>query len=219
MKIAVLGTGMVGSAIGTKLVSLGHEVIMGSRSADNENGAAWLAAVGSDQARVATFSDAAAQAELLFNCTAGSGSLAALLASGASNIAGKILLDLSNPLDFSQGMPPRLFVCNDDSLGERIQNTFPQTKVVKTLNTISNTVMVNPDKVPGDHAVFVAGNDQEAKTFVSKTVLSEWFGWKTVLDLGDIKAARATEMYLPLWLKLWGNQNTTEFNLIVSRGV
>jgi predicted dinucleotide-binding enzyme len=115
-------------------------------------------------------------------------------------------------------MPPRLFVCNDDSLGERIQNTFPETKVVKTLNTISNSVMVDPSKVQGNHAVFVAGNDEDSKTFVSKTVLTEWFGWKTVLDLGDIKAARATEMYLPLWLKLWASQKTADFNVIVSRG-
>lgn len=213
MKIAVLGTGMVGQTIGTKLLSLGHEVIMGSRSVDNEKGTAWVQAAASERASLRDFARAAAGAELVFNCTAGVASLDALEAVGAENLKGKILLDLSNPLDFSQGMPPRLSVCNDDSLGERIQATFPEAKVVKTLNTVSNTVMVNPKKISADHVVFVAGNDPEAKAFVESTVLREWFGWTTVLDLGDIKAARGTEMYLPLWLRMWGALGTTEFNL------
>lgn len=217
MKIAVLGTGMVGSTIGTKLVDLGHEVVMGSRTTDSEKGRAWVEKVGKEKAALATFSDAAERSELVFNCTAGVASLEALGQAGAHNLKGKILVDLSNPLDFSKGMPPRLSVCNDESLAEQIQNAFPETRVVKTLNTMSNTVMVNPKKLSADSIVFVAGNDPEARAFVEKTILREWFGWTTVLDLGDIKAARGTEMFLPLWLRMWGALGTTEFNLALSK--
>jgi predicted dinucleotide-binding enzyme len=217
MKIAVLGTGMVGHTMGTKLVALGHEVTMGSRSATSEKGLAWTQSVKSDKASLATFADAARGAELIMNCTAGVASLDALRAAGSENLAGKILVDLSNPLDFSQGMPPRLSVCNDESLGEQIQKEFPQARVVKTLNTMSHTIMVNPQKLSGDHVVFVAGESPEAKSFVKETLLQEWFGWTTVLDLGGIQAARGTETYLPLWLKIWGALGTAEFNLTFSK--
>ncbi len=213
MKIAVLGTGMVGTSIASQLVALGHDVAMGSRSIKSEKGLAWVKGAANPKASLATFSDAARDAELVFNCTLGVSSLEALRAAGASNLAGKILLDLSNPLDFSRGMPPRLAVCNDDSLGEQIQSAFPETKVVKTLNTMSHTVMINPKKLPGHHVVFVSGNDQDAKVFVQQTVLMEWFGWERVLDLGGIEASRGTEMYLPLWLKMWGALGTGEFNI------
>ncbi|OJT20004.1 NADP oxidoreductase [Archangium sp. Cb G35] len=217
MKIAVLGTGMVGETIGSKLVALGHEVKMGSRSANNEKAAAWVKKAGA-KASQGTFADAAAFGELLFNCTSGSGSLEALNAAGKENLEGKILLDLSNPLEFSKGMPPTLFVSNTDSLGEQIQRAFPELKVVKTLNTISANVMVDPARIPGEHAVFVSGNDAEAKGQV-KRLLTEWFGWKQVIDLGDITTARGTESYLPLWLRLWGAMGTPDFNIqIVKRG-
>jgi predicted dinucleotide-binding enzyme len=163
MKIAVLGTGMVGNTIGTKLVDLGHEVTMGSRTSDNEKGLAWVEKVGKDKGALATFSDATQGSELVFNCTAGVASLDALARAGADHLQGKILVDLSNPLDFSRGMPPRLSVCNDESLAEQIQKAFPEARVVKTLNTMSNTVMVNPKKLSGDSVVFVAGNDPEAR--------------------------------------------------------
>ncbi|WPB82083.1 NAD(P)-binding domain-containing protein [Archangium violaceum] len=217
MKIAVLGTGMVGETIGSKLVALGHEVKMGSRSATNEKAAAWVKKAGA-KASQGTFADAAAFGELLFNCTSGSGSLEALNAAGKKNLEGKILLDLSNPLEFSKGMPPTLFVSNTDSLGEQIQRAFPELKVVKTLNTINANVMVDPARIPGEHAVFVSGNDAEAKGQV-KRLLTEWFGWKQVIDLGDITTARGTESYLPLWLRLWGAMGTPDFNIqIVKRG-
>ena len=217
MKIAVLGTGMVGETIGSKLVALGHEVKMGSRSATNEKAAAWVKKAGA-KASQGTFADAAAFGELLFNCTSGSGSLEALNAAGKENLEGKILLDLSNPLEFSKGMPPTLFVSNTDSLGEQIQRAFPELKVVKTLNTINANVMVDPARIPGEHAVFVSGNDAEAKGQV-KRLLTEWFGWKQVIDLGDITTARGTESYLPLWLRLWGVMGTPDFNIqIVKRG-
>jgi hypothetical protein len=197
MKIAVLGTGMVGETIGSKLVALGHEVKMGSRSANNEKAAAWVKKSGA-KASQGTFADAAAFGELI--------------AAGKENLKGKLLLDLSNPLDFSKGMPPTLFVSNTDSLGEQIQRAFPELKVVKTLNTISANVMVDPARIPGEHAVFVSGNDADAKAQV-KRLLTEWFGWKQILDLGDITTSRGTESYLPLWLRLWGAVGTPDFNI------
>jgi hypothetical protein len=217
MKIAVLGTGMVGETIGSKLVALGHEVKMGSRTANNEKAGAWVKKAGA-KASAGTFADAAAFGEILFNCTSGAGSLEALQAAGQENLKGKVLLDISNPLDFSKGMPPTLFVSNDDSLGERIQRAFPELKVVKTLNTISAPVMVEPARVPGEHATFVSGNDAEAKAQVKK-LLTDWFGWKQVIDLGNITTARGTESYLPLWLRLWGVLGTPDFNIsVVKKG-
>ncbi|HEX8439544.1 NADPH-dependent F420 reductase [Archangium sp.] len=217
MKIAVLGTGVVGETIASKLVALGHEVKMGSRSANNEKAAAWVKKAGA-KASQGTFADAAAFGELLFNCTLGTGSIPALEAAGKENLKGKILLDLSNPLDFSKGMPPTLFVSNDDSLGERIQRAFPELKVVKTLNTISAPVMVDPSRIPGEHTVFVSGNDAEAKNRV-KQFLTESFGWKHVMDMGDITTARGTESYLLLWVRMWGALGTPDFNVhVVKKG-
>lgn len=215
MKIAVFGTGMVGTTIATKLVALGHEVKMGSRTADNEKATKWAAEAGAGGSH-GTFADAATFGELLFNCTNGAGTLDALAAAGAEAMAGKVLLELSNPLDFSKGMPPTLFVCNDDSLGEQVQRAFPDTRVVKTLNTINCDVMVDAGRVPGEHTVFMSGNDAQAKQQV-ETILREWFGHRDVLDLGDITTARGTEAYLPLWLRMWGALGTGDFNVHVVR--
>ena len=214
MKVGVLGSGMVGSTIATKLVSLGHEVEMGSRDAANEKARAWVASAGRGASQ-GTFADAAAFGEIVFNCTAGLGSLDALRSAGAA-LRGKVLIDIANPLDFSKGMPPTLFVSNDDSLGETIQRTFPETKVVKALNTVSANVMVNPGRVPGDHDIFVCGNDAGAKAQVVR-LLKDEFGWKNVNDLGDITAARGTESYLHLWLRLYGALQTADFNIHVVR--
>jgi len=216
MRIGVLGTGIVGRAIATKLVGLEHEVMMGSRTADNEGAAAWVASAG-DNASQGTFADAAALGELLFNCTAGTASIEALALARAENLAGKTLVDVSNPLDFSQGMPPTLFVCNTDSLAEQIQRAFPEARVVKTLNTINHEVMVDPAKVAGEHDVFVCGNDETAKRDV--VALLESFGWPatSIVDLGDITAARGTEAYLLLWLRLRGALDTGYFNIGVVR--
>lgn len=216
MKIAVLGSGMVGTTIGSKLVSLGHEVRLGSRDAKNEKATAWVQTAGT-RASQGTFADAAAFGELVFNCTMGAASLDALTAAGAQNLRGKVLVDIANPLDFSKGMPPTLFAGNTDSLGERIQQAFPETFVVKALNTINCHVMVDPGRVAGgDHDTFVSGNDSAAKAKVSQ-ILREWFGWKNVIDLGDITSARGTESYLPLWIRLWGALQTPDFNIRVVR--
>lgn len=216
MRIGVLGTGIVGTTIGAKLVELGNDVRMGSRSRDNHRAAAWASEVG-ERASTGTFADAAEHGELVFNCTAGAASLDALGAAREENLAGKLLVDVSNPLDFSREGLPTLFVCNADSLGERIQAAFPAARVVKTLNTVNCEVMVDPGKVPGEHVVFVSGDDPGAKA--EATALLEGFGWSAqrVIDLGDISTARGPEMYLPLWLRLMGAIGTPEFNVAVAR--
>jgi 8-hydroxy-5-deazaflavin:NADPH oxidoreductase len=216
MRIAVLGTGTVGRTIAGKLLELGHEVTMGSRSADGEALAEWLAEAG-EGAKGGGFAEAAAGAELVFNCTAGTASLAALSAAGAESLAGKTLVDVANPLDFSRGAPPTLSICNDDSLAERIQAEFPEARVVKALNTVNAVVMVDPGRVPGDHNVFVAGNDEAAKAQVA--ALLGAFGWPegSIVDLGDLGAARGLEMYLPLWLRLFGTIGSPDFNIAVMR--
>ena len=215
MKIGILGTGMVGNAVGTKLVKLGHDVKMGSRTADNVKGTEWVKSNGS-KASQGTFSDAAAFGEILFNCTSGMASLEALKQAGTQNLKGKILVDIANSLDFSKGMPPSLAVCNTDSLGEQIQRAFPDVKVVKALNTVNCNLMVNPSLVKGDHDLFICGNDAQAKAKVVD-ILKNSFGWKSVIDLGDITSARATEMLLPIWVRLMGLYQTPNFNFKVVR--
>lgn len=216
MRVGVLGTGVVGRSIANKLLGLGHQVTMGSRSAAGEALGEWLAEAG-EGARGGSFAEAAADSELIFNCTAGTASLAALGAAGAENLEGKTLVDVSNPLDFSQGMPPTLAVCNDDSLGEQIQAAFPGARVVKALNTVTSAVMVEPTRVRGDHSIFVCGEDAAAKAQVS--ALLEAFGWPpdAIVDLGEIGAARGTEMYLPLWLRLYGALGSADFNISIAR--
>lgn len=218
MKIAVLGTGVVGATLGSKLVQAGNTVAMGSRSGDNPKAAAWAEAAGR-HASQATFADAAAFGEIVFNCTAGVASVEALELAGRKNLSGKILIDVANPLDFSKGMPPTLTVCNTDSLGERIQRALPETKVVKALNTLNCAVMVEPGLVPGHHQIFLSGDDAGAKMRVAE-LLGLWFGWKVddIVDLGGIRTARGTEMMLPLWIDLMGALGTPIFNLRVVAG-
>ncbi|MCX6121174.1 MAG: NAD(P)-binding domain-containing protein [Ignavibacteriales bacterium] len=211
MKIGILGTGMVGSTIGTKLIQLGHDVKMGSRIATNEKAAAWVQNNG-NHASQGAFADAAAFGEMVFNCTHGVASLKALNLASAHNLKNKILVDIANALDFSNGMPPSLAICNTDSLGEQIQRAFPDVKVVKTLNTMNCSLMVNPKSIAnGDHDIFISGNDAGAKTKVIE-ILRDWFGWKSVIDLGDITTARATEMLLPIWVTLMGKYQSPNFN-------
>ena len=205
MKIAVLGTGMVGQALAARLSGLGHDVTIGTRDPQatlrphraRRHGQPAVLRLGADHPRVglATFADAAATAELVVNATNGSGALPALEQAGAENLAGKVLVDISNPLDFSQGFPPTLFVKDTDSLGEQIQRAFPQARVVKTLNTLNADLMVDPASLGAESSVFVSGDDAAAKATV--TELLESFGHTDVIDLGDISTARGTEMLLP----------------------
>ena len=226
MKIAVFGTGTVGRTMAAGLVSLGHSVIIGTRDPaktlaqtepdrmGNPPFSAWKEQ--NPQVTLGTFAEAAAQGELLVNATNGSGSVAAMSAAGAENLSGKVLLDISIPLDFSSGMPPSLFVSNTDSLAEQIQRAFPGTKVVKSLNTVTAALMVNPRQIGGgDHSMFVSGNDSAAKDAVCDLLRS--FGWTDIIDLGDLTAARGMEMYLPLWLRLWGAVGTGMLNVRVVR--
>jgi 8-hydroxy-5-deazaflavin:NADPH oxidoreductase len=217
MRIGVLGTGMVGRAIATKLVDLGHEVRMGSRTAGNEKATAWVADVG-EGASEGDFAAAAEHGELVFNCTAGTRSLDALAAAGPSNLAAKILVDIANPLESTGEGLPILAIVNADSLGERIQAAFPEARVVKALNTMNCEVMVDPGRIPGDHAAFVCGNDDDAKAEVSELLGA--FGWpvERVIDLGDISAARGTEMYLALWLRIMAALGTSQFNVAIEPG-
>jgi predicted dinucleotide-binding enzyme len=226
MRIAVLGTGSVGQTMGNKLAALGHDVVIGTRDPDEAKARMtsdrdWVPPFGKwhqdhPDVAVATFSDAAADADLVVNATNGAGSIDALKAAGSEHLDGKTLIDISNPLDFSHGMPPSLFVSNTDSLAEQIQAALPGARVVKSLNTVTARVMVEPGSVGGgDHAMFVCGNHDDAKAEVT-TILTDWFGWQDVIDLGDLTAARAMEMYLPLWLRLTGTVGPM-FNVKVVR--
>lgn len=203
---------MVGDTLGTKLVSLGHKVRMGSRSAGNEKATAW-AKLNGESASNGTFADAAAFGEIIFNCTLGQVSLEALQLAGRENLQGKILVDVANPLDFSKGMPPSLSVCNTDSLGEVIQRQFTDVKVIKTLNTMNCQLMTNPGALKDPGNVFICGNDSGAKAEVENLIRS--FGWEKIIDLGDISAARGTEQVLPIWVRLMSQLGTPMFNFSI----
>ena len=212
MKIGVLGTGFVGQTIGSKLVQLGHDVMMGSRDAANPKAITW-AKQEEHNALFGTFANAAAYGEIVFNCTLGTSSLDALSQAGEGNLKGKILVDTSNPIDYSNEHWT-LTVCNTDSLGEQIQRTYPGTQVVKTLNTVNVNVMVDPAKLIERTSVFVSGNSADAKASVS-TILRDWFGWRSIIDLGDITTSRAVEMYVVLWRSLRIAISSHRFNIKV----
>jgi len=211
----VLGTGIVGVTLGAALVERGHDVRMGSRSADNPAAAEWSREHGG-RASAGTFADAAAFGDVVVNCVSGAGAVAAV-SSATQELAGKVLVDVSNPLEFPPGGPPTLFVGVTDSLGERIQRAVPDARVVKALNTVNCDVMVEPGRLAGDHVVFVCGDDPEAKSR-TRTLLGE-LGWpaERVHDIGDIAGARATEGYLLLWLRLMGVVGGPDFNISVAR--
>ncbi|MEU4383938.1 NAD(P)-binding domain-containing protein [Promicromonospora sp. NPDC023805] len=228
MRIAVLGTGMVGRVLAARLAGLGHDVVIGTRDPEATLARTQAGTMGTPpyarwqtdhpDVRLLAFPDAGAHAEVVLNATQGAVALDALHAVGADTLAGKVLLDLALPLDFSQGMPPTLTVANTDSLGEQVQHAFPETKVVKSLTTVFCEVMVDPARIPGEHNIFVAGNDDEAKKTVEGIL--EQFGWPTgsILDLGDITGARAVEMYSRLFFTLAGRIGSLELNINVVRG-
>lgn len=226
MKIAVLGTGKAGQSVAGRLAELGHEVMVGTRDVaatmartapegwGSPPFSTWSAA--HSTVGVGTFADAAAGADLIVNAASGAATMTVLDAAGRDNLAGKVLVDIANPLDVSAGFPPTLSVKDTDSLGEQIQAAFPEARVVKTLNTVTAALMVHPRRLAdGGHSVFVSGNDSEAKATVVDLLTS--FGHTDVIDLGDITTARGTEMFLPLWLRLMGALNSPYFNIKVVR--
>ena len=226
MRLGILGTGVVGKTIAARLAGLGHEVMVGTRDPEetlsrtepdrygNPPFSAWQQE--HPEVGLATFGEAAAHGEMVVNATAGAVSLEALDMAGEGKLDGKILIDISNPLDFSEGMPPTLSVSNTDSLGEQIQRRFPEAKVVKTLHTMNAYLMVDPAQLAGgEHTVFVCGDDAEAKEAVSELLRS--FGWTDIIDLGNITTARGTEMLLPIWVRLFGALQKPIFNFKIVR--
>ncbi|WP_329563468.1 NADPH-dependent F420 reductase [Kitasatospora sp. NBC_01266] len=211
MRIGILGSGSVGQTLANKLLTLGHEITLGSRSGSNQTGSAWAQAAG-PHGQNGTFADAAEFGELVINATLGTGALAALEAAGAKALAGKVLVDVCNPLVFAEDGTLSLDPVNTDSVGEQIQRAFPDTRVVKALNTLSAPVMVDPTRVPGRHQLFIAGEDAGAKQEV--VALLESFGWPgaDIVDLGGIQAARSLEMLMPFWVNLWRHYGHTDFN-------
>ena len=223
MKIGIIGSGVVAQTLGAKLCELGHDVAIGTRDPqkldDKKNFTGslreWLGKVGG-KGKVVTFADAASSGELLINATSGTISVEALKLAGAGGVGAKILIDTANFLDHSQGMPPRALATQDNCLAEQIQAAFPNLKVVKCFNTIGAPVMVNPRAVKGgDHTIFLSGNDGGAKSVVSELLRS--FGWSDILDLGDVSSARGPEMYMAMWIRLWGATGTGMLNIKVVR--
>jgi predicted dinucleotide-binding enzyme len=227
MKIAVFGTGVVGRTLSEGLSKQGHDVAIGTRDVDQTLARTEADAMGNppfsewqnhhSEVQLTTFEAAASSAEVVVNATSGGGSLAALEAAG-SELDGKVLVDVANPLDFTQGMPPTLSVANTDSLAEQIQQAFPSSKVVKALNTMNARLMIEPSRLPEEHAVFLAGEDAGAKDTVRR--LLQELGWSSdnIVDVGGIRAARGLEMYLPLWLSLMGALGTADFNIKLVKG-
>jgi predicted dinucleotide-binding enzyme len=213
MKLGVLGTGAAGQTVAAKFVAMGHDVMMGAREANNPKVVGFAQRTGG---KAGTFADAAAHGEMVFNCTRGDTSVGMLTALAAP-LKGKILVDAANPLDFSAGYPPHLSVVNTDSLAEQIQRALPETFVVKSLTTVNAAVMIEPQRVPGHHSVFVSGNDAHAKGKVMDFLRS--LGWQSIIDLGDITSARAAEQLLPLWVRLFtALGNNPIFNIAVMKG-
>lgn len=212
MKVGILGTGNVGQALGRAFLALGHEVMMGSRSATNDKAAAWVAEVGKGASQ-GTFADASRFADLVVLATLGAANEEVLNQAGPENLAGKILWDTTNPLDFSKGMPPGLFVGNTDSGGERVQRQAPDAKVVKVFNTVGNALMFQPQLPGGPPDMFIGGNDAEAKA--TTTALLTQFGWNTI-DLGDITMSRHLEPMCLVWVisAMKGNHWMQAFKLL-----
>ena len=217
MKYAVLGTGMVGHTLATKLASLGHEVRMGARETGNEKAVTWAAANG-DHAGQGTFAEVAAWADRVIFAVNGSRIVQVAEAATNAAVAGKTVVDVTNPIDMSGEMPPTLVpeLSNTTSAAEALQLTLPDARVVKTLNTMNHEIMVDPTRVPDQHDVFLSGDDDAAKAD-AKEMLAE-FGWTDPIDLGPLAAARGTEGMMPFWLRLWGTVGHANFNYRIVRG-
>ena len=227
MNITVLGSGVVGQALASTFSQLGHQVFMATRDPEAtskrtepnpQSGlsfSSWYAV--NQNIELVPFTAVPKSTNLFINATGGVYSLDILRDVGAEALSEKIIMDVSNPLDFSGGWPPTLALCNTDSLAENIQRTYADCSVVKTLNTLNYQVMVAPDMVPGKHQVFVSGESVEAKETV--TGLLGEMGWSRdrVIDLGGIQTARGTEMMMPMWLGLMGVFGSPIMNFEIRR--
>ena len=199
MRIGILGSGPVGQTLGRGLAARGHDVKIGSRTPQKPELQEWLKAT-NGKASVGTFAEAAKHGEILALCCLGTAVDSVLQQAGPQNFRGKVLIDVTNPLDFSKGMPPSLFVGTTESLGERIQRKVPSTKVVKALNIVGNPTMVHPQMEEGLPTMLVAGNDAGAKKKVG--ALLRELGWEDPIDIGGIDGARWLEAFVPLWVRL-----------------
>jgi predicted dinucleotide-binding enzyme len=218
MKIGILGSGVVGFTIANAVLAKGHDVMIGSRTSNHEKTTAWSREQGA-HALHGTFKETALWSELLFLCVNGSVVKSVIELTEAGSCKDKILIDLTNPLDFSKGMPPSLLpeYSNHYSLGEFVQEQLPETKVVKALNTVNCKLMVDANLVNnGVHHLFLCGNDPEAKNTV-KHFLADNFNWKPecLLDFGNIQAARLTEAIVPFWVGAMKVVDTPLFNYLI----
>jgi predicted dinucleotide-binding enzyme len=213
---------MAGRAHAARLSEIGIDVIVGTTDLEKTMSATKQDAMGNPpfsawyrehaQITVERLSNAARHGEVVINAQSGAASVS-VLRGIANDLEDKILIDISNPLDFSFGFPPRLSVCNDTSLGEEIQKALPRVKVVKTLNTMTEALQVNAAAAGGgDHTNFICGNDPEARALVA-ALIRDWYGWTDSIDLGDITNARGTEMFIALWVRLLGPLRTPMFNV------
>lgn len=217
MRYGVLGTGDVAQTIAEKLLELGHEVLMGSRTKTNEKATMWANKNG-DMAFCGTFADAAVFGERIFNCVRGIYTLEALQAAGTDNMKGKILIDLSNPYLYIDGhISLATEYAGSTCLGEEVQKFLPDTKVVKTLNFIGSVMMTNQRELPEPATGFYCGNDAEAKKAV-KNILED-FGWKDTFDMGDISMSRYTEMLGAFWVPVFGQLGTMQWGFKLVRTV
>jgi 8-hydroxy-5-deazaflavin:NADPH oxidoreductase len=194
VKVGVLGSGDVGRVLASGFISLGHEVKVGSR--DPEKLREWANAAGS-RASLGSFADAARFGDIIVLATLGTATLDAVRMAGVDAFDNKVVIDTTNPLDFSKGMPPTLFVGTTDSLGEQVQRLIPRARVVKAFNTVGNAHMVNPQFAGGPPDMFLCGNDEDAKKIV--TQICQHWGWG-VVDIGGIDASRYLEPMCLTWV-------------------
>jgi len=199
MKIGILGSGPVGRALGRGFASKGHDVKLGSRTPEKQEVKHWLKST-KGQVSAGTFSDTAKHGEVLVLCTLGEATENAVKLAGTKNFDEKLVIDATNPLDFSRGMPPGLFVGTTDSLGERVQRMLPNAKVVKCFNIVNNQTMINPRMKEGLPDMIICGNDEAAKQQVAR--LLKELGWSEPIDIGGIDGARWLEAYTALWVRL-----------------
>jgi len=199
MKIGILGSGPVGRSLGKGFASNGHDVRLGSRTPGKQEVQDWLKTT-KGKVSAGTFSEAAAHGEIVVLCLLGEATENAIKLAGMRNFDGKLVIDATNPLDFSSGMPPSLFVGTTDSLGERVQRMLPNAKVVKCFNTVNNQTMTNPKMKEGLPDMIICGNDEGAKRQVAG--LLKEFGWGQPIDIGAIDGARWLEAYTALWVRL-----------------